>query len=72
MKALALLAAASAASAHTIFVQLDAGGKTYPVSHGIRTPVYDGPITDVTSNCLAVYRKTSKGATSWQRGVHSI
>lgn len=53
MKALALLAAASAASAHTIFVQLDAGGKTYPVSHGIRTPVYDGPITDVTSNDLA-------------------
>ena len=53
MKALTLLAAASAASAHTIFVQLDAGGKTYPVSHGIRTHVYDGPITDVTSNDLA-------------------
>jgi len=53
MKALTLLAAASAASAHTIFVQLDAGGKTYPVSHAIRTPVYDGPITDVSSNDLA-------------------
>jgi cellulase len=53
MKGLALLAAASAASAHTIFVQLEAGGKTYPVSHAIRTPTYDGPITNVNSNDLA-------------------
>jgi hypothetical protein len=53
MKGFTLLAAASAASAHTIFVQLNAGGTTYPVSHGIRTPTYDGPITDVTSNDLA-------------------
>ncbi|KAK3365385.1 glycosyl hydrolase family 61-domain-containing protein [Podospora didyma] len=54
MKGLVLLiAAASAASAHTIFVQLDAGGKKYPVSHAIRTPTYDGPITDVTSKDLA-------------------
>ncbi|KAK3486662.1 glycosyl hydrolase family 61-domain-containing protein [Neurospora hispaniola] len=53
MKVLSLLVAASAASAHTIFVQLEAGGTTYPVSYGIRTPSYDGPITDVTSNDLA-------------------
>ncbi|KAK3319892.1 glycosyl hydrolase family 61-domain-containing protein [Cercophora scortea] len=53
MKAFSLLAAASAASAHTIFVQLSAGGTTNPVSYGIRTPTYDGPITDVTSNDLA-------------------
>lgn len=56
MKGITLLAAAasaSVASAHTIFVQLDAGGKTYPVSHAIRTPTYDGPITDVSSNDLA-------------------
>ncbi|KAK3689888.1 glycosyl hydrolase family 61-domain-containing protein [Podospora appendiculata] len=53
MKGFALLAAASAASAHTIFVQLSAGGTTNPVSYGIRTPTYDGPITDVTSNDLA-------------------
>ena len=53
MKVLSLLAAASAASAHTIFVQLEAGGTTYPVSYGIRTPSYDGPITDVTSDDLA-------------------
>jgi cellulase len=53
MKAFTLLAAASAASAHTIFVQLDAGGKVYPVSHAIRTPSYDGPITNVASNDLA-------------------
>ncbi|KAG7293791.1 hypothetical protein NEMBOFW57_003848 [Staphylotrichum longicolle] len=53
MKGFTLLAAASAASAHTIFVQLNAGGTTYPVSYGIRTPTYDGPITDVTSNDLA-------------------
>ena len=53
MKGFALLAAASAASAHTIFAQLDAEGVTNPVSYGIRTPTYDGPITDVTSNDLA-------------------
>lgn len=41
------------ASAHTIFVQLAAGGTTNPVSYGIRTPTYDGPIQDVTSNSLA-------------------
>lgn len=52
MKAFTLLAAASAASAHTIFVQLEAGGKVYPVSHGVRTPTYDGPITNVASNDL--------------------
>jgi len=53
MKGFTLLAAASAASAHTIFVQLDAGGKVFPVSHAIRTPTYDGPITNVASNDLA-------------------
>jgi cellulase len=53
MKAFTLLAAASVASAHTIFVQLEADGTTYPVSHGIRTPSYDGPITDVTSDDVA-------------------
>lgn len=53
MKGLSLLAAASAATAHTIFVQLESGGTTYPVSHAIRDPSYDGPITDVTSNSLA-------------------
>ncbi|KAI2631198.1 transmembrane amino acid transporter protein-domain-containing protein [Xylaria nigripes] len=41
------------ASAHTIFVQLEADGATTPVSYGIRDPSYDGPITDVTSNDLA-------------------
>jgi hypothetical protein len=53
MKGFALLAAASAASAHTIFVQLEAEGKVFPVSHGVRTPTYDGPITNVASNDLA-------------------
>ncbi|KAK4166552.1 family 61 putative glycoside hydrolase [Cladorrhinum sp. PSN259] len=53
MKVFSLLAAASAASAHTIFLQLEAGGKTYPVSHAIRTPTYDGPITNVASNDVA-------------------
>jgi Auxiliary Activity family 9 (formerly GH61) len=53
MKGFAFLAAASAVSAHTIFVQLNAGGTTYPVSKAIRDPTYDGPITDVTSNDLA-------------------
>ncbi|KAK1774109.1 family 61 glycosyl hydrolase [Copromyces sp. CBS 386.78] len=41
------------AFAHTIFSQLTAGGKTYPISHGIRTPSYDGPQTDVNSKNMA-------------------
>ncbi|PVH77685.1 carbohydrate-binding module family 1 protein [Cadophora sp. DSE1049] len=50
---LSAAAVISAASAHTIFVQLTAGGVTNPVSYGIRTPTYDGPITDVLSNDVA-------------------
>jgi hypothetical protein len=53
MKGIVVLAAASVASAHTIFTQLQAGGTTYPISYAIRDPSYDGPITDVTSNDLA-------------------
>src|SRR5512140_3652680 len=53
MKGLSLLAAASVASAHTIFIQLESAGTVYPVSYAVRTPTYDGPITDVTSNDLA-------------------
>ncbi|KAI1654478.1 carbohydrate-binding module family 1 protein [Daldinia decipiens] len=49
----ATIAGASLASAHTIFVQLESNGVTNPVSHGIRTPSYDGPISDVTSNDVA-------------------
>ncbi|KAI2780461.1 hypothetical protein F4815DRAFT_445394 [Daldinia loculata] len=33
---------ASVASGHTIFCQLKTNEKTYPVSHAIRTPTYDG------------------------------
>lgn len=51
--ALFLASLASVASAHTIFSQLVAGGTTYPVSYGIRTPSYDGPIQDVTSQYVA-------------------
>lgn len=50
MKAFSLLAAASAVSAHTIFLQLESGGTTNPIGYGIRTPSYDGPIVDVNSN----------------------
>ncbi|KAH7327307.1 putative endo-beta-1,4-glucanase D [Rhexocercosporidium sp. MPI-PUGE-AT-0058] len=50
---LSAAAVLSAASAHTIFVQLTAGGVTNPVSYGIRTPSYDGPINDVLSNDIA-------------------
>ncbi|KAI1363157.1 glycosyl hydrolase family 61-domain-containing protein [Xylaria arbuscula] len=46
-------AAISVASAHTIFVQLESNGVTNAVSYGIRTPSYDGPITDVSTNDLA-------------------
>ncbi|KAI1271296.1 glycosyl hydrolase family 61-domain-containing protein [Xylaria sp. FL0933] len=46
-------AAISVASAHTIFLQLEANGVTNAVSYGIRTPSYDGPITDVSSNYVA-------------------
>ncbi|KAH9905836.1 carbohydrate-binding module family 1 protein [Xylariomycetidae sp. FL2044] len=49
----AAIAGAGVASAHTIFVQLESDGTTNPVSYGIRTPTYDGPINDVTSNDLA-------------------
>ncbi|KAH9211669.1 glycosyl hydrolase family 61-domain-containing protein [Leptodontidium sp. 2 PMI_412] len=51
--ALSAAVAFSAVSAHSIFVQLTAGGVTNPVSYGIRTPSYDGPITDVLSNDIA-------------------
>ncbi|KAI1805607.1 carbohydrate-binding module family 1 protein [Daldinia bambusicola] len=49
----ATLAGAGLASAHTIFVQLEANGVTNPVSYGIRTPSYDGPISDVSTNDVA-------------------
>ncbi|KAI1402416.1 carbohydrate-binding module family 1 protein [Hypoxylon fuscum] len=47
------IAGAGLTTAHTIFLQLDSGGVTNSVSYGIRTPTYDGPITDVTSNDVA-------------------
>jgi len=48
-----LAALAGISSAHTIFSQLETGGTTYPVSYGVRTPVYDGFIGNVASNDLA-------------------
>ena len=53
MKAISLLAAASAASAHTIFVQLEAGGTTHPIGHGVRAAKLDSPVQNVQSNDLA-------------------
>jgi cellulase len=53
MKLLSLLAAAGAATAHTIFVSLEVDGQNHGVSTGVRTPTYDGPIQDVTSQSLA-------------------
>lgn len=50
---LSTAAVISVASAHTIFVQVGAGGTTYPVSYALRDPSYDGPITDVTSEYIA-------------------
>ncbi|KAL3424568.1 endoglucanase ii [Phlyctema vagabunda] len=41
------------ATAHTIFTQLKSGTTQYGISYGVRTPSYDGPITDVTSNDVA-------------------
>ncbi|ORX97689.1 glycoside hydrolase [Clohesyomyces aquaticus] len=46
---LAVAAAVSSASAHTIFVSLNGGA----VGDGVRVPSYDGPIQDVTSNSIA-------------------
>ncbi|KAF7877454.1 hypothetical protein EAF04_001131 [Stromatinia cepivora] len=40
-------------SAHTIFTQLESGGTLYNTSYAIRTPTYDGPITDVTTQYVA-------------------
>ncbi|KAF2877165.1 glycosyl hydrolase family 61-domain-containing protein [Massariosphaeria phaeospora] len=42
----AVAAAASTASAHTIFLSVNGGA----VGDGVRVPSYDGPITEVTSN----------------------
>jgi hypothetical protein len=53
MKVAAILACIGLANAHTIFVSLEADGKNNGVSYGIRTPTYDGPQTDVTSQYLA-------------------
>ncbi|KAK1454359.1 glycosyl hydrolase family 61 [Colletotrichum cuscutae] len=53
MKLLGLLAAAGLCQAHTIFVSLEADGVNSGVSQGIRTPEYDGPQTDVTSQYIA-------------------
>ncbi|KAK4232012.1 family 61 putative glycoside hydrolase [Podospora fimiseda] len=53
MYPLSLLLAATAATAHTIFLQLQTPDKLYPISHAIRTPTYDGPITNVASNDVA-------------------
>ncbi|PGH11402.1 hypothetical protein AJ79_04903 [Helicocarpus griseus UAMH5409] len=49
---LAIFAAALAgnAAAHTIMTNLVVDGEAYPVSYAVRTPSYDGPITDVTSD----------------------
>ena len=51
--ATAAAAYAGLASGHTIFVQLEVDGTTHPISHGVRTVMYDGPISDVSSNSLA-------------------
>ncbi|RFU34529.1 lytic polysaccharide monooxygenase, partial [Scytalidium lignicola] len=40
-------------NAHSIFVQLEAEGTTYPISYAIADPSYDGPIQDVTTNYIA-------------------
>ncbi|CAI0649219.1 unnamed protein product, partial [Colletotrichum noveboracense] len=53
MKFLSLLAAVSLSQAHTIFVSLEADSANSGVSQGIRTPSYDGPQTDVTSQYIA-------------------
>ncbi|TDZ38035.1 putative endo-beta-1,4-glucanase D [Colletotrichum spinosum] len=53
MKLLNILAAAGICQAHTIFVSLEADGVTNGVSQGVRTPEYDGPQTDVTSQYIA-------------------
>lgn len=53
MKTFSVLAAAGLASAHTIFLSLEADGVNNGVSYGIRTPTYDGPQMDVTSQYIA-------------------
>ncbi|PQE06073.1 hypothetical protein CJF30_00005015 [Rutstroemia sp. NJR-2017a BBW] len=48
-----LVALLSSASAHTIFSQLQVEGTLYNTSYAIRTPSYDGPIQDVTTDYIA-------------------
>lgn len=49
----ATAACAGLTSGHTIFVQLEADGTTNPISQGVRTVTYDGPISDVSTDSLA-------------------
>lgn len=44
---------AGVASAHSIFGELTVNGVTHPWGHAIRTPSYNGPITDVNSQSVA-------------------
>ncbi|KAF7548463.1 hypothetical protein G7Z17_g7027 [Cylindrodendrum hubeiense] len=53
MKLLFLLAAAGMTIAHTIFLSLEVDGVNNGISYGVRTPTYDGPITDVDSDSIA-------------------
>jgi len=53
MKTISLLATASLAAAHTIFVSLTSDGVNNGVGYGIADPSYDGPQTDVTSQYIA-------------------
>jgi hypothetical protein len=49
----AAVAGAGTARAHTIFASLEADGVNHGVSNGVRTPTYDGPQQDVTSQYIA-------------------
>ncbi|KAF6823856.1 glycosyl hydrolase family 61 protein [Colletotrichum plurivorum] len=53
MKLISLLSVVGLCQVHTIFVSLEADGVNSGVSEGVRTPEYDGPQTDVTSQYIA-------------------
>ncbi|KAG8702132.1 hypothetical protein FRC09_004930, partial [Ceratobasidium sp. 395] len=51
--AVALLAAAGCASAHTIFQEMSFNGVSQGSHNCMRLPSYDGPIMDVTSSSMS-------------------
>jgi len=72
--ALSVAALFSVVKAHTIFVQLEVEGTTYPVSHAIRDPSYDGVgipgvFCRTLVNIILTHQRRNNKLRCLQRGV---